>query len=696
VCSGERRRLRSVEPMSFLTPLFFIGVAALAAPILVHLVRRTRARKIQFPALVFLRQVPQRTIRRRTLQNVLLLLLRCLAILLIVIAFARPFFTGRSSAKNSSAAGATVILIDNSLSMRREDLFAVAQRRAEGAIDEARNDEQIALLSFDKRYAVINRFTGDKNRLRTAVTSLNAGWDGTDYEQALRGAESLLSEADTNGPKRIVMISDFQAPGWHQSNATFKLANNTQLTTLDVSGNAPAPNVAITDIEARGVVFGQKYLDNVAVHVTNFSDTPRDHVQVDFQINDQTIEKRDISLNSRDSRVIEFSSFNLNDGANRCTIEISSGDFAPDNRFYFTIRRQTPAKALIVESATRGRSDSLHLQSALTTNDDLPFTFTLKSSGSVDPTTISEQALVILNDAGAINSALADAIVKFVNAGGQLIVSTGPQTQADSFNKALEQIAPAVLREPVQTKSGESAAITDVKFDHPIFEVFQRSGRLAAANVVGYFRSEPRANATVLARFEDGSPALIEATAGKGRVLLFTSSLGPSWNDLPLTPLYLPFIHQMVRYAGTHEENSWYGLGQTFTVQKDAQGAPPAVDSPGGTRLTDSRSTPDGELLVTAREPGFYRLRFSSQPAFIAVNTDGAEGDFTKLNFQEFIAGVTGGAGGAEGAAASQNFTNEEVEGRQKVWWALLLVALLLLLLESVLARRTKMARIIG
>ncbi|HEU4794794.1 MAG TPA: BatA domain-containing protein, partial [Pyrinomonadaceae bacterium] len=254
--------------MSFLTPLFFIGVAALAAPILVHLVRRTRARKIQFPALVFVRQVPQRTIRRRTLQNVLLLLLRCLAILLIVIAFTRPFFSGGSSAKSTTAAGATVILLDNSLSMRRENLFAEAQRRAETRIDEAANDEQIALVSFDKRYAVINRFTNDKNRLRTAAQSVTAGWDGTDYEQALRGAESLLSEVETSGPKRIVMISDFQAPGWRQAPATFKLANNTELTTLDVSGTNPAPNVAITNVEARGVVFGQKYLDNLAVHIS--------------------------------------------------------------------------------------------------------------------------------------------------------------------------------------------------------------------------------------------------------------------------------------------------------------------------------------------------------------------------------------------------------------------------------------------
>src|ERR1051326_2662997 len=164
--------------MSFLTPLFFLGVAALAAPILVHLVRRTRARKVQFPALVFVRQVPQRTIRRRTLENVLLLLLRCLAILLIVIAFTRPFFTTGTSAKSTTAA-ATVILIDSSLSMRRENFFAEAQRRAEAAIDDARSDEQIALVSFDKRYSVTNRFTSDKNRVRSAVQTITAGRDHT-------------------------------------------------------------------------------------------------------------------------------------------------------------------------------------------------------------------------------------------------------------------------------------------------------------------------------------------------------------------------------------------------------------------------------------------------------------------------------------------------------------------------------------
>jgi hypothetical protein len=284
-------------------------------------------------------------------------------------------------------------------------------------------------------------------------------------------------------------------------------------------------------------------------------------------------------------------------------------------------------------------------------------------------------------------------LTNFVEAGGRLIISTGPRTDAESFNRSLERVAPAMLRDSVQAK--ESVAITDVKFDHPIFEVFREGSRLASARIAVYFRSDPRANATVLARYDDGSPMLIEASAGKGRVLLFTSTFGATWNDLPLTPLYLPFVHQMVRYTGEREQPSWYALGQTFTVAK-RQAAPPAVDSPTGARLMGNNLTPNGDLLVTAHEPGFYRLRYSTRPDFAAVDIEGEEGDFTKLNFNEFVAGVTGGSGNLEAGEANRRSTNEEIEARQRVWWPLLFVALLLLVTESLLARRTKMARMVG
>jgi uncharacterized membrane protein len=642
------------------------------------------------------RQVPQRTIRRRTFRNLLLLLLRCLAVLLIVIAFTRPFFSRRSSANDNSAAAATVVLVDSSLSMRREQMFPNAVERAGSIIDEAANGERLAVLTFGNRYEVISRFTNDKARLRSVLKGLSAGWEGTDYEQALRGAESLLGELKAEGRKRVVLISDFQASGWNQANASYKLSSDIQLQTFDVGGSNPLPNVAVTNVDAHGVVFGQKYTENLSVQLSNFSDMPRDRLTVDFQINDQTVEKREVNLNSRETKVVEFTGFNLTDGANRCVIEVLAGDFAPDNKFYFTIRREAPAKALIVESAARGRSDSFYLQSALNLNDAMPFNFTVKTAGAVDPSGIAENALVILNDPGPLSPALAENLKRFVEDGGQMIISGGPHTDANSFNQSLRDISPATINDAVQNKPSESVAITDIKFDHPIFEVFRDSGRLAAARVFGYLRGQPKPNATVLARFEDGSPALIEGSAGKGRVLLFTSSLGPSWNDLPLTPLYLPLVHQMIRYVASHEAGSWHTLGQSFRVAKESKGDPPAVDAPDGTRLTDIRLTPEGDVLVTGRQPGFYRLRYAGGADFAAVDLNAAEGDFTKLDFPAFISSVTGGAGRAEGREASRNFSNEEIENRQKVWWPLLFLALLILIAESMVAQRIKMAKMVS
>ena len=684
--------------MWFLNPFFLFGLAALAAPILVHLVRRTRARRVEFPALVFVRQVPQRTIRRRTLHNLLLLALRCLALLLVIIAFTRPFFSGGSAAKEMDATRASVILIDASLSMRQGEHFAEAKRRADVLIGEAQGDERIALVSFGKRYDIINRFTTDKNRVRAALTGLNAGLEGTDYEQALRGAESLFGELKTSGLKRIFLISDFQAVGWNPLNATFKLRNDIRLIPVDVGESDAAANVAVTNVEARGIIYGQKYADRLVVRISNFGDAAREHLVVNFQINDQTVEKRDISLGAGDSKVVELTGFNLAEGTNRCVVSINADDFAPDNQFYFTVRREAAGKALIVDSAVRGRSESLYLQSALAASDDLPFTFAVKSAGAVDPTEAASHSLMVLNDAGNLSATLTESINKFVEAGGNLIIAAGPHTQAGNFNQAFGRIAPASLKEPVQLVRGDNIAITDVKMDHPIFEIFRGGGRLAAARVFGYHRSEPRANATVLARFEDGSPALIEANVGaKGRVLLFTSTLGAGWTDLPLTPLYLPLVQQMVRYLGEREANAWYPLGQTFTVAKEPEGGPPAVDTPAGARLMENKLTPDGDLLVTAREPGFYRLRYNARPEFAAVNIDGKEGDFARLNLDEFMAGVTGSSvGDAADVEESRRLSNEEIEARQHVWWPLLFAALLLFVAEALLARRTKMVKMIG
>jgi hypothetical protein len=679
--------------MSFLNPLFLLGFAAVAVPVIVHLVRRTRAPRIEFPSLMFVRRIPQRTIRRRRMQNWLLFALRCLAFMLLVFAFVRPYF-GSGQADTNRGQRANVILFDNSFSLRYGNRFEQARQRARALIDETRGNEPTALVTFGQGYEAQSRFTTDTGRLKAALDSVKPGSEATDYVQALRGAEGLFKET-TAADKRIVLISDFQAAGRNEAEASYRLPSDIKLVTIDV-GEQNSPNLAITDVGLRALIYQAKYSDRLTARIANFSDEEKTSVRVELQLNDHTEGVREIKVAARDATTVEFTGFNLNEGVNRGVIVIGGDNFPFDNRFNFTLRRAEQMKALAIETATRGRSESFYLRNALTTGENLPFNLEVKSAGSVNPADLGAYRVVLLNDA-PVSPALGQALTKFVEGGGGLVIATGPHTEPAAFNQVFQNFAPAKLEEAVRLRSGDYVVMSEIKTDHPIFEVFKRSGRLATARVFGYVRATAREGAGVIARFEDGSPALIEATRGGGKLLLFTSTFDASWNDLPLTPIYLPLVRQMTRHLGEREERGWNLVGETFTASPAKDGTPPSIDAPGGERITDRKQTSAGELIVAAREPGFYRLRYSGNSDFAAVNLDGKESDLTRLDVEAFVAATTGGdpKAGAE-AAAKERLSKEEIESHQRVWRLLLIAALLLFITEAILARRTKMARIIN
>lgn len=692
--------------MSFLNPLFFLGLAALAAPVLVHLVRRTRARRVQFPSLMFVRRVPQNTIRRKRLHNLLLLALRCLALFLFVAAFTRPYLSAGDTAERR--ARASVILLDTSLSMRlgagAKSHFDRAKAQARALLGEARGGEQFALVGFDQSYTILSPWTAEAAQLQTQLAGLRPGLGGTDYEQALSGAEELLTGVRAS-EKRIFLISDFQATGWKNPGSSFRLSRDIKLIPI-LADAEPVPNLAVSDVSVRPVSYQQKYGDKLRAQIISSGDEAQEGIEVELQINDQTVEKRRLAIPAHGSAPVEFTGFNLMAGDNRCVLVVGGNDeFTLDNRFYMTLRREAQWKLLIIENATRGGGESLFLRNALTAGENLPFTLTVKTPGSTNPDELSNYRVVMINDAAGLNPSLAAGIERFVGQGGGLIIAAGRHTEAGQFNRELRTVAPSELGETAQSRGGAST-ITAVKTDHPVFEVFPRGGGLGVAQVFAYHRSEPRDRALVLARFGDGSPALVETSAGRGKVLMWTSTLDTAWTDLPLTPLYLPLIRQMVGYLGEPTpRRAWHTVGQAFTAQVAADGTPPAVDTPAGTRLTERRSlTTAGDLIIIAREPGFYRLRYPDRTEFAAVNLDGKESDLTRLNTDEFVAAVTN-SGGDNAASPSAReaapapaakLSEQEIETRRGVWWPLLLVALLLFVAEAMLARRTRMRRIIG
>src|SRR6267142_4044583 len=121
--------------MTFLTPLFLVGLGAIAIPVLIHLIQREKKRVIEFPSLMFVRRIPYQSVRRRRIRHWALLMLRAAAVALIVLAFARPFFR-RDAAAIAATGGAreVVILLDQSASMGYGDHWQKAREAARSVV----------------------------------------------------------------------------------------------------------------------------------------------------------------------------------------------------------------------------------------------------------------------------------------------------------------------------------------------------------------------------------------------------------------------------------------------------------------------------------------------------------------------------------------------------------------------------------
>src|SRR3954468_16276419 len=123
--------------MSFLTPFVFLGLAAIAIPVLVHLIQREKKRVVEFPSLMFVQRIPYQSVRRRRIRHWYLLLMRAAAMALIILAFARPFFPQGAAAAIAATGGSReiVIMLDQSASMGYADHWQRARDAARNAIN---------------------------------------------------------------------------------------------------------------------------------------------------------------------------------------------------------------------------------------------------------------------------------------------------------------------------------------------------------------------------------------------------------------------------------------------------------------------------------------------------------------------------------------------------------------------------------
>ncbi|HKV38803.1 MAG TPA: BatA domain-containing protein [Blastocatellia bacterium] len=684
--------------MSFLHPFFLFGALAAGVPILVHLVRRTRANRIKFPSLMFLKGIEQKTVRRRKLRNLVLLLLRCAALLLLALAFSRPYFAGRN-ARASTEKRATVVLLDVSYSMGYAGVFDRAKVAARDIVSKAHSGTPIAVAAFSSGSEVISPLKPDPARALTAIGAIKPGLGTTDYPQAIQAANALVKDgANVEGAEAdVYMISDFQAAGWNRNGPTIKLLPGLHLIPVDVSDRA-ARNLAVTNVKADPVIYSQKYTDKVVASIANFGSSAAGNqnaatATVELKINELAAERVQVKIEAGATQNLEFSGFNVPEGSNRATLEIDNDGLPVDNMRYFTIQREAQTKVLSIETASRGRGDSFFIHEALAAGSNSPYALTVKTVGGVNPDELSQYRVIILNDVEAISDGLAAAIRTFAERGGGVLLAAGKHTDPGEFNQKLGSISPAKLGDTVQARGG-FATMSQVRMDHPVFSLFNQSGRLAPVRVYAYHSSAAKQQSSVIAGLDDGSPLIVDGSAGSGKVLLLDTSLDSTWTDLPVTPIFLPLVRQILDYLSGRASTAPITAGQVFDVPADATGTIPQVNAPDGGRV-DRMVKANGQWPVLADQVGFYALRYHDHTSYLAVNVDTKESDLTALNIEELVASLSASSAGAPATASAQHLTRDEIEAKQRTWLPLLVLALVMFVAEALLARRIKVPRVV-
>jgi hypothetical protein len=671
--------------MSFLAPLFLAGLATLAIPVFIHLIQRERKNIVAFPSLMFVRRIPYSSIRRRRLHNRLLLLLRLAAIALIVSAFARPFLPGSTLAAAAGGARDVVILLDRSYSMGHGDQWDRARRAASDTVSGLADGDRATLLLFASAAEVAVQPTNDRGRLVSEIQAAKLSAGATRFGPALKLAGSLL--AASNMPRReVVLISDFQRSGWSPGDG-LRLPAGTTLTPISVVADA-TKNVAVAPISMqRESVSGQDRV-TITAGVLNRSEEVVTDLPIALEIGGHVAQTAKVTAEAHGSASTTFPPVTLTAPNTRGTIRIGDDALAADNVFHFVLSPPRPVPVALVNGGG-ARDSALYLSRALSIGESPRFEMASHGIDALSDDVLARARVVIVNDVSP-SEGVATRLRAFVEGGGGLLVATGPQSTWPASAAAL---LPATLAGTVDRSRGTAATLGALEYGHAVFEPFRapRSGDFSVARFYGYRSLTPASGAQVLARFDDGAPAVVERTVGRGRVVMWSSTLDLYWSDLAIRPVFLPFVHQLMRHlADFRERTSWGTVGQVLDLSQQGDASRPRVAvTPAGQQLPLEG---DSGRVLELSEQGFYEVREQGRQAQLvtvaASNVELAESDRSPVDPEEIVTAVGGGTGAATAATDLAALPHEAQEQAQRLWWYLLFAGILLLVGESWLAHR--------
>jgi len=704
-------------PFLLSNPLLLAALAGIGIPIAVHLLMKRKQVRMRFSTVRFFVQDEPKARSKRKLRNLLLLLLRLLVFALIVLAFTRPYLplgagAGRRNPKQ------VVVVLDRSLSMQARDgagtRWETARNRIRQQLDALTSADRVALVTTAARTETVTPFS-PPSVVAARLSELTPTHTAGDLAPGLREAVRLLTQAERGPDPSILLVSDLQRDAV-QSLDSAPVPPGIDLRVVAI-GDLLTPNLSVADLRLDSGETNRPFA-TIASH----SDEPAKSLEARLSVDGKPVWTRPLSLGPGASTNLALDLPPLPQGWHQAEVRLAQDDnLTADNTRTAVFYVPPPIRVLLVEGRRGVRSfeeQSFFLAAALDPNagstNATPNRFRVEK---VDPSQLAARLALVASSQGAATNLAAripfdavflpaqrslppgapDALARFVQAGGGLALFVSPELVPATFNNTFGDLLPAQLLRSESAEIESPWRLGLVDRSTPVFDAFKlpNSGNLAIAEFLRRFVLEPARGVSVLARFDDGMPAVLSRTVGSGRVLLINTSPDNTGSDWPKHKTFVPAIHGIARHLAGRTDDRLLLAGLAVTLGDEAELPAPAGESSGRKLVgPDGRERPAppeeaGLIHLEPDLPGAWSLHETNRAPLLqlAAQLPPSESVLESARPDEITRRIPRRDPAAAGDIAVEWTGNDRQ--RLEYWRPLLLAAILLLLAETIVANRS-------
>jgi hypothetical protein len=653
--------------MNLLLP-FFLGAAALmGVPIALHLLRRKPKLRLIFPTLQFLGPSAVLETRRHRIRRWLTLLFRCLTILLISLAFARPFW----NADKIGHGRAVVIAVDNSFSMQAAGRWNTLRSWALGKLSTLGDGDHAGLLVMNPAPRWLVPMTDHIDQVRDALSSLKPGYEATRYEPALRmGGDALIHAGAPD--MTLAWMADGQDLGWQGVNFTTQLPHGVKFDFPPPSA-APGQQAAIMktswDTAAHGLV----------LHVEIMPYTPEQDTRT-LTVNEdgRAIATQKITLLAHHPNRFDVPLPAMKtDRAVAVKVALDPDDLPIDDIFY-AVHEPDASRQIYVTPLESGDGHFDFVRHAI--DSTKPIAAAPLEAKDLPDAEWPVTSVVVVRGSQFFQPPLVSRLDNFLKAGGTAFLFLDGDAAQDDWLKAQN-----LGTKPETGSADDPLHLRNWDIQHPLLASLAQSNLMGLLDI-DFYRGVAitGVDAAPIATWDDGSTAIAAVSTGGRRFLVCGFEAERDFTDWPVRATFLPFMHSSLLWL-SRQENT----GSDFRVGD-------AVPLPSGGTWT-SIEGPDGGAPIQAagsvrpHAPGLYQFSANGQTHLFAVNLKPEESDLAPYPAPKDLLKLVarGPAPHAAPAPSVLKLSREQAENQQRVWWWLLAAAVFFLLAELRLANRT-------